>query len=194
MREELVKLLIQETQSVRLLKTAVLLLTFLRHWMIFKVALSLAKLIDIVAGLVRTKTIGKGALLLLFTWVKWGQVLADLWPARLNVWLRQIVRLAKKAIETERAAGLSSSSSPILSFTQLHKYKHKGKNLFLRYDKIISEEEFCNRHRLCLWEVNHIIQILYGDAFEQFKNPSLLFASDLCLKRMFAAVYKHQMV
>lgn len=136
------------------------LLTFLRHWTIFKVALSLAKLIDIIAGLVRTKTVGKEALLL-FTWVKWGQALADLWPARLNVWPRQIIRIAKRAIETERAAGLSSSSSPILSFAQLHKYKHKGEDMFLRYDKITSEETLCNRHRLCLWEVDHIFQILY---------------------------------
>lgn len=157
MREELVKFLIRETQSVRFLKTAVLLLTFLRHWMIFKVALSLAKLIDIIAGLVRTKTIGKGVLLL-FTWVKWGQVLADLWPERLNVWPHQIVRMARRATETERAAGLSSSSSPTLSFAQSHKYKHKRKNLFLRCDKITAEEKFCNRHRLCLWEVD--IQML----------------------------------
>lgn len=136
------------------------LLTFLRHWTIFKVALSLAKLIDIIVGLVRTKTIGKEALLL-FTWVKWGQALADLWPARLNVWPHQIVRIVKRAIVTERAAGLSSSSSPVLSFAELHKYKHKGKDLFLRYYKITSEEKFCNRHRLCLRSCSYLPNSLY---------------------------------
>lgn len=69
MREELVKLLIQETLSMRFLKPAVLLLTFLRHGTIFKVALNLAKLIAIVTGSVRAKTIGNGVLLL-FTQVK----------------------------------------------------------------------------------------------------------------------------
>lgn len=192
MRDELVKFLIQETQSVRFLKTAVLLLTFLRHWAIFKVALNLTKLIAIVAGSVMAKTIGNGVLLL-FTWVKWGQFLADIWTARLNVWPDQIVRQAKRAIETERATGLSSHSSTILSSIQLHKYKQykEGENSVLRCHKITSEKKLFNRHRPCGWEADHISHMVcIGDAVAQLKNLSLIFASELCLMRMFAGVCK----
>lgn len=99
-------------------------------------------------------------------------------------------------METEGAAGLSSSTSTILSSTQLHNYKQykEEENLVLRCHKITSQKKVFR----CLTDTGPVSEKLiisaicsiYGDAFAQLKNLSLIFTSDLCLMRMFAVVCK----